>query len=386
MATRREELAEAATDYALEHGLIGLSLRPLAERARDQRPDAALPLPRQGRPGRDDPAHLDDPLGGRASAPCRAVADLRSRGARPLARASHRPAQSAASGSTSRPPRSACSGRSRTRPRCARRTPAWMAALADHFARVGLGRRRRARSRTWWTPRSWASSSTSRWTPAPSSDGRSATSRTPSPRGGVRRGAPRSARQRVAVPSAQQPVGEQASRGSVPAGRLGPRPLHRARRDRVPRRPGPAPSGGHDTAGRCPARPDRAAAVRRTPGGRRAATRTGSRTGQASQRGEAAVQTRAPSSISGHRPGGGRRLVGGQQGDRDGLLGGGHGRAAGTPRRSRPEPGPAGRWCRAPPAVGRTRRRARPTRCSRRRRAARGVRRRSPGPCPRAAR
>ena len=31
MATRREELAEAATDYALENGLIGLSLRPLAE-------------------------------------------------------------------------------------------------------------------------------------------------------------------------------------------------------------------------------------------------------------------------------------------------------------------------------------------------------------------
>jgi AcrR family transcriptional regulator len=29
--TRREELAEAATDYALENGLIGLSLRPLAE-------------------------------------------------------------------------------------------------------------------------------------------------------------------------------------------------------------------------------------------------------------------------------------------------------------------------------------------------------------------
>jgi AcrR family transcriptional regulator len=31
MTTRRDELAEAATDYALEHGLIGLSLRPLAE-------------------------------------------------------------------------------------------------------------------------------------------------------------------------------------------------------------------------------------------------------------------------------------------------------------------------------------------------------------------
>ena len=31
MATRRDELAQAATDYALEHGLIGLSLRPLAE-------------------------------------------------------------------------------------------------------------------------------------------------------------------------------------------------------------------------------------------------------------------------------------------------------------------------------------------------------------------
>jgi AcrR family transcriptional regulator len=31
VATRREELAEGATDYALEHGLIGLSLRPLAQ-------------------------------------------------------------------------------------------------------------------------------------------------------------------------------------------------------------------------------------------------------------------------------------------------------------------------------------------------------------------
>src|ERR1700710_2333103 len=30
MGERREELAEAATDYVLEHGLIGLSLRPLA--------------------------------------------------------------------------------------------------------------------------------------------------------------------------------------------------------------------------------------------------------------------------------------------------------------------------------------------------------------------
>jgi len=31
VTARREELAEAATDYALEHGLIGLSLRPLAQ-------------------------------------------------------------------------------------------------------------------------------------------------------------------------------------------------------------------------------------------------------------------------------------------------------------------------------------------------------------------
>ncbi|WP_238342889.1 TetR/AcrR family transcriptional regulator [Nocardioides cynanchi] len=31
MTTRRDELAEGATDYALEHGLVGLSLRPLAE-------------------------------------------------------------------------------------------------------------------------------------------------------------------------------------------------------------------------------------------------------------------------------------------------------------------------------------------------------------------
>jgi len=28
--TRREELTEAAADYLLDHGLIGLSLRPLA--------------------------------------------------------------------------------------------------------------------------------------------------------------------------------------------------------------------------------------------------------------------------------------------------------------------------------------------------------------------
>jgi AcrR family transcriptional regulator len=30
VATRRDELSEAATDYVLDHGLIGLSLRPLA--------------------------------------------------------------------------------------------------------------------------------------------------------------------------------------------------------------------------------------------------------------------------------------------------------------------------------------------------------------------
>jgi AcrR family transcriptional regulator len=29
--TRREDLAQAATDYVLEHGLVGLSLRPLAD-------------------------------------------------------------------------------------------------------------------------------------------------------------------------------------------------------------------------------------------------------------------------------------------------------------------------------------------------------------------
>jgi AcrR family transcriptional regulator len=31
VATRREQLADGATDYALAHGLVGLSLRPLAE-------------------------------------------------------------------------------------------------------------------------------------------------------------------------------------------------------------------------------------------------------------------------------------------------------------------------------------------------------------------
>ena len=70
---------------------------------------------------------------------------------------------------------------------------------------------------------------------------------------------------------------------------------------------GARPAAGRGTAGRCPPRSAPSGAARRTPGGRPRARRTGRRPGSARSAGCAAVQTRAPSSIDGHRPGGGGR-------------------------------------------------------------------------------
>ena len=165
MATRREELAEAATDYALEHGLIGLSLRPLAAGARHQRPDAALPLRRQGRPGRDDPAHLGGPLGRRVSARCPRRATCVRRCSTCGALRQHRPAGAVPAavrrGSRAR----AVRPRAVRDRRCARPTPSGSRRCRGppRASRAGP-RPRRARPRTSWTRRSWASSSTSRST------------------------------------------------------------------------------------------------------------------------------------------------------------------------------------------------------------------------------
>ena len=138
MATRREELAEAATDYALEHGLIGLSLRPLA---------AALGtsdrmLLYHFRDKDDLVATILRTSTDRSVASIRAlpavVRPARARCSTSGGEVSTGPLGSAASGSTSRPRRSGCSGRSPTPPRCARPTRAGSAALADHLAGAGL--------------------------------------------------------------------------------------------------------------------------------------------------------------------------------------------------------------------------------------------------------
>ena len=112
--TRREELTEAAADYLLDHGLIGLSLRPLAAALGHERPDAALPLRRQGRPGGDrDPERASTG----ASPSCARLPAARGRAPLRAPLCGGVPAGrglGSASGSTSRPRRSGCSASSRT--------------------------------------------------------------------------------------------------------------------------------------------------------------------------------------------------------------------------------------------------------------------------------
>ena len=161
---RRAELAEAATDYALEHGLIGLSLRPLAAELgtsdrmllyhfagkddlvatvlrtssdRSVAEIAALPPSRDVRPCRAGP-----------------VAALSS--AEPLDRCQRMYVEAAALGLLG--PRALRHG-GRARPTSAgsaRRPTTW-----SPRARSGSARAGRSPSST---PRSWGSSSTCRWT------------------------------------------------------------------------------------------------------------------------------------------------------------------------------------------------------------------------------
>ena len=90
-----------------------------------------------------------------------------------------------------------------------------------------------------------------------------------------------------------------------------------------------------------------------------------SATGQASQRGSRAVQTRAPSSITATAQVAAVALVVGQQLGGQVALGAGHRRAAGTRPRRPPAPAPGARWCRARRAGGRRRSSRSPRRCSR---------------------
>ena len=138
MATRRDELAEGATDYALEHGLIGLSLRPLAEALgtsdrmllyhfRDKDDIVATIL--RTSTARSVVAIDALPAAGDSR---RAVLDLwRAVSTEPLERCQRVYLEAAAIGLFGREP---YAGEVREA------NAAWMAALAGHFRRAGLGR------------------------------------------------------------------------------------------------------------------------------------------------------------------------------------------------------------------------------------------------------
>ena len=240
MATRREELAEAATDYALRARPDRAQPAAARRGARHQRPDAALPLPRQGRPASRRSSAPPRPARWSASGHCPPSRRPALRGARPLAGHLDRAPSSAASGSTSRRRRSGLFGHEPYATEVREANARGWRAVAEHFRRCrARPRPRRARPRTSWTRRSWASSSTSRWTRGRSSGGRSATSPTRSPRGAAPQDTRPAARSRrrhgTSSPSATRPA-RQRSRCS----RLGPGAFHRARRARSPPRRGPA--------------------------------------------------------------------------------------------------------------------------------------------------
>ena len=140
---RRAELAEAATDYVLEHGLIGLSLRPLA---------AALGTSDRMLlyhfAGKDDlVATVLRTSSDRSVAEIRALPPSPRRPAgraRPVARDATRSRWTAASGCTSRPRRSACSGREPYVSVVPEANERWVGAMADHLVASGA-RRQRAR-------------------------------------------------------------------------------------------------------------------------------------------------------------------------------------------------------------------------------------------------
>ena len=193
MATRRAELAEAATDYALEHGLIGLSLRPLAEALgtsdrmllyhfRDKDDLVATIL-------RTSTARSMEGIKALPAAPDlrEAVRSLwREVSTGPQQRCQRLYVAAAALGLFGQEPYAAEVRDANT---------AWMGVLWPTTSPApGWTRSRRRRPQPWSTPRSWDSSSTSRSTRPTSSAGRSPTSPTPSRRAGALRPAARSPR------------------------------------------------------------------------------------------------------------------------------------------------------------------------------------------------
>ena len=137
MATRREELAEAATDYALEHGLIGLSLRPLAEALGTS--DRMLLY--HFRDKDDLVATILRTSTARSVESIRALPAVAPTCVRRSSTCGG-PSPRVGSSSLSAPLRRggvarACSATSPTRPRCARRTPPGWRALADHLRGSG---------------------------------------------------------------------------------------------------------------------------------------------------------------------------------------------------------------------------------------------------------
>ena len=247
--SRRDELAEARHRLRARARPHRAQPAPARRRARHQRPDAALPLRRQGRPRRDRAAGLQRP---RRRRPCERLPPGRDVRATPYAgcgRPRARASSSSASGCTSRRRRSGCFGQEPYAsvvqggqrpvdggpgPRTSRRPGAGPSASqpGGQPRRVGDGgpaARPAARARR---PRCRPRSSRTSPTPSPRSPER-ASRRQPGRAIGV-----------AGRPGDHEPVVEQAAPGTAPAARRGPR------RARPPRGTcgAPAPSASRSTA------------------------------------------------------------------------------------------------------------------------------------------
>ena len=338
MATRREELAEAATDYALEHGLIGLSLRPLAEALGTS--DRMLLY--HFRDKDDLVATILRTSTARSVASIRALpapSDLRDRGPHPLARGQH-----GSSAALPAPLRRGCGARpvragAVRRPRCAPPTPGgWPCWPATSPGPGWTGRREAGRSARRCGVHGPPARHAARLGD-PAAPHRRRPRRRGRARDGVVTSAARSPRRRRRA--ARRRAG---SRGSGPAGprRARPRSIPRALTEPSASRASAISRPRHCRsvpAQACPRRGGPSYAG--WPAGRHAhavgdgavvAARGG---GGADQRAELHQR---------HRPGGRGRLVVGEQVGRDGPLGSGHGRrrelhAGHHPRQDPPDVG-----------------------------------------------
>ena len=386
---RRTALAEAATDHVLEHGLLGLSLRPLAAAIGTSdrmllyhfadKDDLVATVLRVANDRCVAARSSGCPIGGDVQAAVHLLWEALTTG--PLEQCQRLYVEAAALGLLGQGAvRRRGPGGERGVGRRARGVPPSLR-VPRLTAPTGLTSSS--------TPRSWGSSSTCRWTGAPPAvrqavddlaDAVAAIANLGAAgerlRAGRRRRRParRRARRRAARP------------GTAPAARLGPGRLEAscgapargvAQHRQQPAAALPVGAGvGLDPAGRP------------SYGGLPAARhRHRSLTGQAPHAGPAARQTRAPSSMTptAHAAavGGLAREAGRSPGparpaSRDGP---GSCLAADHPRR-----GPAGRWCRARRGGDRRRRRRRRPRCSRRCRAGPAVRHGRQAPRRRAAR